>query len=142
MEIETFGRRVLCAGDDLLLSEPADIWNRDQKTFGVRNRTFAVAQLETASLEDLPSDRLDAFRRLVAADFEREGRLLGLLFITDVLRGDSWMTFLEGREVAGVVEQCFGRSEAKPGWTLARGVVSRKKQVVPPLVRALAERRV
>jgi len=141
LELETFGRRVLCAGDDLLLRDPAEIWNRDQKTFGVRNRTFAVAQLETASLEDLPPERLDAFRRHIAADFEREGRLLSLLFITDVLRCDSWMTYREGKEASGVVEQCFGKSEAKPGWILAGGVVSRKKQVVPPLVRALAERK-
>jgi manganese-dependent inorganic pyrophosphatase len=141
LDVETFGRRVLCAGDDLLLTDPALIWNRDQKTFGIRNRTFAVAQLETASLEDLPPERLDAFRAHLAADFDKEERLLSLLFITDVLRGDSWMTWRETPQASGAVEQCFGKAVARPGWILAKGVVSRKKQVVPPLVRALAERR-
>ena len=41
----------------------------------------------------------------------------------------------------GVSAACFGTVEPRKGWTLAKGIVSRKKQIVPHILRALAERR-
>jgi manganese-dependent inorganic pyrophosphatase len=139
--VEQFGREVLVAGDDLLTSDPAEIWNRDRKVFGICNHHFSVAQLETVSLEDLPVDRLAAFRDLVAADFEKSSYLVSLLFLTSVLTGDSWVTCLESERARGVTAACFGAHEPRPGWTLAKGIVSRKKQIAPKLLQALSERR-
>lgn len=139
VEVEEFGREVLRAGDDLLTADPAKIWNRDQKVYSVRNRSFAVAQLETVSLEDLPPERLEAFREQLERDFRMSAHLATLLVLTDVLKGDSWVAACESPLAAGLVSACFGNAHPRPGWTLARGVVSRKKQIVPPLMRALAE---
>jgi manganese-dependent inorganic pyrophosphatase len=136
---EEFGREVLRAGDDLLFADPAKIWKRDQKFFSVRNQAFAVAQLETVSLEELPQDRLEAFQEQLSADFSKGTHLVSLLFLTDVLTGDSWIASRESVLALGVVESCFGTTQPRPGWTLAKGVVSRKKQIVPRLLRALAE---
>ncbi|MGH7378338.1 MAG: DHHA2 domain-containing protein, partial [Candidatus Methylomirabilales bacterium] len=103
--------------------------------------SFAVAQLETVSLADLPAERLRSFRDLLLADFQRGSHLLSLLFLTDVLTGDSWVCSGESAEAAGLAASCFGSVEPSPGWTLARGIVSRKKQIIPALLRALAERK-
>jgi manganese-dependent inorganic pyrophosphatase len=138
---EEFGRDILRAGDDLLTADPAAIWDRDQKTFGIQNHTIAVAQLETVSLEDFPPERLERFRELVAADFAAGSHLASLLFLTDVLSGDSWFTACEAPSVEGVAAACFGTVSPRKGWTLAKAVVSRKKQIVPHILRALAERR-
>jgi manganese-dependent inorganic pyrophosphatase len=139
--LEEFGHEVLRAGDDLLVCEPAKIWKRDQKVFGIRNRTFAVAQLETVALEELTAERLDAFAAEVSKDFEGGSHLLSLLFITDVLRGGSWVTGRESAVAGGVIEACFGAVQPRPGWTSAAGVVSRKRQIIPRLLAALAERK-
>ena len=138
--IQEFGRDVLEAGDDLLTATPSEIWNRDQKVFSIRNRTFAVAQLETVCLDSLTLERLTEFRELLQNDAGKTDHLANLLFITDVLSGDSWVTFCEAPEVKGVVAPCFGTTETRPGWTLAPNIVSRKKQIVPSLLQAFAER--
>lgn len=137
--LQDFGLELLRAGDDLLSADPADIWSRDQKTFSIRNQKFAVAQLETVSLESLPEDRLTAFRRELADDARQHQWLLSLLVVTDVLTGDSWITAVESHTVRGVVKEAFGGEQSRPGWTLARGIVSRKKQVIPRLMQSLAE---
>ena len=139
LDVDEFGLEVLRAGDDLLIAEPGKIWKRDQKVFSIRNRRFAVAQLETVSLESLPPERLDAFRARLAADFESEEYLLSLLFLTDILQGRSWVTACESAAAKGVVKTCFGANEPRPGWTLAQGIVSRKQQIIPRLMQALAE---
>jgi manganese-dependent inorganic pyrophosphatase len=140
VDLEKFGREVLRAGDDLLTADPRKIWNRDQKVFSIRNHTFAVAQLETVELEELPQRCLDSFRGCLEEDFATAPHLISLLFLTNVLTGDSWVTACESPLLAGVVDSCFGVARPRPGWTLAKGVLSRKKQIIPPLIRALAER--
>ena len=40
-----------------------------------------------------------------------------------------------------MIAACFGKEEPHPGWTLAKGIVSRKKQIAPRLLQALAERK-
>ncbi len=137
--VQEFGRRVLEAGDDLLTAEPSEIWSRDQKVFSIRNRTFSVAQLETVSLESIPRERLLEFRNCLENDFEQTDHIANMLFITDVLTGDSWLTHVESSDAEGVVAPCFGREEPSPGWILAEKVVSRKKQIVPRLMKAFAE---
>jgi inorganic pyrophosphatase/exopolyphosphatase len=122
-----------------MTAKPASIWSRDQKVFSIRNQKFAVAQLETVSLESLPEDRLTAFRTAMLADFEQNQWLLSLLVVTDVLTGNSWITAAESGSAKGAVETSFGDRHPCPDWTLAEGVVSRKKQVIPRLMQALAE---
>ncbi|MEM7233734.1 MAG: DHH family phosphoesterase [Planctomycetota bacterium] len=141
LDVADFGIEVLRAGDDLRTSEPAEIWNRDQKVFTVRNHSLAVAQLETVSLQDLPGEKLDAFRNELVNDASRRDWVLSVLFITDVLSGDSWLTFVEKPHAEGAVAQCFGTEVPREGWTLARKTVSRKKQIIPPIVKVLSERR-
>src|SRR5262249_15158863 len=82
VDLERFGLDVLRAGDDLLMSEPASIWSRDQKVFSIRNHTFAVAQLETVALEELTPERLHAFQQLLQEDFARGTHLISLLILT------------------------------------------------------------
>ena len=139
-DLEKFGREVLRAGDDLLTSDPRRIWNRDQKVFSIRNHTFAVAQLETVALEELSPEQLSSFRDCLQEDFRKSTHLISLLFLTNVFAGDSWVTACESPLAAGVVASCFGATHPRSEWTLARGVLSRKKQIIPPLIRALAER--
>lgn len=139
VEPDAFAREILRAGDDLVTADPARIWNRDQKSFGIRNRTFTVAQLETVVLEQLDDSVFAAFERELRADFERGSHLLSALFLTDVLKGSSWVTVCESPVAAGVLARCFGAVEPRKGWILAEGVVSRKKQIVPALMRVLSE---
>ena len=139
VDVETFGTSVLKAGDDLLTAIPAEIWNRDQKVFGIRNYQFAVAQLETVALDDLPDERLEQFRSELRRDFEQNDYLSSLLVVTDVLKRNSWITGIESSAADGSMRSAFGSESPKPGWLEARNIVSRKKQIIPQLMQTFAE---
>lgn len=141
VDLFAFGQEVLRSGDDLMRSTPGDIWNRDQKVFGIRNQRFAVAQLETVSLSDLSDEQLRAFRDELQRDFERNNYLTSLLVVTDVINGDSWITGCESPKVEGTTEMAFGNDSQHPcpGWLQANNIVSRKKQIIPALMRTFAE---
>lgn len=143
---ETFAVDVLKAGDDLHSANPEMIWNRDQKLFSVRNRRYAVAQLETISLDDLPAEKLQLFRRCVEDHFASSDLLCSLLVITDVLKGDSLVTVCESSETGAAVQKTYA-AEAQSAnslpihkhWLPGPGIVSRKKQMIPQLMRCLSE---
>lgn len=139
VDLERFGTEVLVAGDDLVMSEPSTIWNRDQKEFSLQNQNFAVAQLETVSLESLSNDKLEAYQELVDADRTANNRLASLLVLTDVLEGNSWIYSSETKAAAGAVRTVYSGDEPRTGWVEAPGVVSRKKQIVPSVMAALAQ---
>lgn len=142
VDLQTYGHEVLSAADDLKTSDPASIWHRDRKQFSIRNQQLSIAQLETASLESLPEDRLDEFRNLLQRDHESKGNLLSLLVITDVIKRNSWISACEANEAEGITAKTFAsKADAgipPAGWVHAAGVVSRKKQIVPQLMATLA----
>ena len=139
VDLQEFGRGVLLAGDDLMTSEAASIWNRDQKVFGVRNQKFAVAQLETVALHELSEEQFDAFRNELQRDFDSNDYLTSMLVVTDVVNGNSWITGCESQPAKGATEIAFGHESPQPGWVSADNVVSRKKQIVPTLMKTFAE---
>ncbi|MEM7314068.1 MAG: putative manganese-dependent inorganic diphosphatase [Planctomycetota bacterium] len=138
VDLQQFGTDVLVAADDLMSADPNLIWNRDQKQFSIRNQNFSVAQLETASLDRITKDKLQEFEKIIHHDRAKHGRLISLLVLTDVIKRDSWIFCSENEEAEGVTRQAFGDDQPFEGWTQATGVVSRKKQIIPKLVQALA----
>ncbi len=138
VDLQEFGTEVLVAADDLLTADPNHIWNRDQKQFSIRNQNFAVAQLETASLDRIPGDKLAEFESIINSDRMRHARLVSMLVITDVIKRDSWIYCSESDESQGVIRAAFGEDQPVSGWTNAPGIVSRKKQIIPRMMEALA----
>lgn len=152
VDFQEFSLAVLKAGDDLHYAPPSEIWNRDQKIFTVRNHRFAVAQLETVALDELPQERLRTFKEYLETHFSSTDLLCSLLLITDVVRGTSLMTACESPALQGCCSQLFrhlpSTTQVKdrtteghpaPDWWLAPGIVSRKKQVIPSLMKHLSE---
>ena len=139
LDLDQFGVNVLKAGDDLISAQPSEIWNRDQKLFSIRNHQFAVAQLETVALQDLPQPRLDEFRVQLQRDFERNNYLSSVLVVTDVLKRDSWITAFESPGASGAITAAFGNASPVPQWIEAQDIVSRKKQIIPRLMNTFAE---
>ena len=84
--------------------------------------------------------RLQEFEELVQSEHTLSERHLSLLVITDVLGGNSWIHPCEPAGFDGLVREAFSQGQADPcaNWVSAPGVVSRKKQIVPQLIAALA----
>ena len=128
-----FGRAMFEQTSDLAGVAAADIVARDSKDYDAGGgQKLTIAQVETVgqSLEE----RADELRGALDAVRERDGQAVVALMVTDILRKG---TRLYSSGDGGLVERAFGE-RADDGVVELPGVMSRKKQVAPKLLAALA----
>jgi len=114
---------------------PASWWvNRDSKVFTFGETRFSISQVELTDVAEVmpPADDL---RRALLNLVTEHGLTSAFVLLTDILEQSS---ILLAANAAGqaIAERAFGGSFAS-GQLLLPGVMSRKKQVVPPLAAAL-----
>ena len=129
---EDFAMQLLRAGSVLNTMAPADIIRNDFKEFDFGDVRVTVSQINIMdrqlAMEKLPElqKALDEFRK-------RENYDMSLLMVTDVL-GEA-TDLLEAGHRDSVLDLAFGDRDAA-GYYHLPGVLSRKKQVIPPLTEA------
>lgn len=130
--VDSFGRQILEAGAGLATRDPAEIVSTDLKTYEAAGMKFAVAQAEVTDLlqlrEHLPplQQALDELRRQRGLDF-------ALLMVTDVVRGSSRLVLSNPPPILDDLPYPL----QDDGTRHARGVVSRKKQLLPVILSLL-----
>ena len=96
------------------------------------NATVRIAQVNTVDVNDVLTRKAE-LTELMQKNSEKEGYDLFVLLITNILDSNS-TALITGSETAKV-ESAFGVT-VTDGLAELAGVVSRKKQVVPPLTKA------
>jgi manganese-dependent inorganic pyrophosphatase len=127
-----FGREMFENTSDLTRVPAEEIVGRDAKDYEAGGHTLRIAQVETVG-QDL-EERRDELVGALDAVREKEGHALVALMVTDIM-GKSSKLYVSGERPA--VERAFGRGQ-DGGVIDLPGVMSRKKQVVPPLLAALS----
>ncbi len=129
---EIFAQEMFRAGTSLAGRSAKEIFEQDFKTFHFGRHKIGIGQVNVTG-PDLPRE---AIREHMAQVREAGDYSLVLLLATNVLREESEVLAEgEGKEL---LTKAFGVDpEADP--LLLKGVVSRKKQVVPPLALAAEE---
>ncbi len=133
LDATEFGREMFERTSDLTRVAAEDIVARDAKDYDAGGgQTLRIAQVETVGqgLEE----RRDELLRALDAVREREGQSVVALMVTDIM---SKGTQLYASGDRGVLERAFG-DEDHDGVVDLPGVMSRKKQVAPKLLAALA----
>jgi len=122
----------LSAVDDLTVM---DIIKRDYKDFDMGGKKVGVGQIELIDLS-LVEGRVDEIYETMVKMKEEGGYAGVFLMLTDIMKEGTEL--LAVTDYPEVVEKAFGKKlEGKSVWL--DGVMSRKKQVVPPLEKAFAE---
>jgi manganese-dependent inorganic pyrophosphatase len=131
VEPEKFGREMYEAGSDVEDTPTEALLTRDAKDYEISGGIISIAQIETVGrkLDDRIPELLAALRKRR----EREGTVMSALMVTDVL--DHGTTLLVAGD-HGAAERAFG-ADASDGIVELPGVMSRKKEVAPPLLAAL-----
>ncbi|HKH19155.1 MAG TPA: putative manganese-dependent inorganic diphosphatase [Solirubrobacteraceae bacterium] len=133
LDATKFGREMFERTSDLTRVPATDIVARDAKDYDAGGgQTLRIAQVETVgqTLEERGGELL----RALDAVREREGHALVALMVTDIM---SKGTQLYASGDHGVLQRAFG-SDGHDGVIDLPGVMSRKKQVAPKLLAALA----
>ena len=132
LDATEFGREMFENTSDLERVPAEEIVGRDAKDYEAGGHTLRIAQVETVG-QDL-EERRDELVDALDAVREREGHALVALMVTDIM-GKNSKLYVSGERPA--VERAFGRGQ-NGGVIDLPGVMSRKKQVVPPLLAALS----
>jgi manganese-dependent inorganic pyrophosphatase len=133
LDATEFGREMFERTADLRHVSAAEIVKRDVKDYEAGGgQTLRIAQVETVgqTLRDRRAELLEA----LAEVRERDGHAIAALMVTDIMRK---ATTLYAAGDRAPLERAFGRP-ADDGPIELPGVMSRKKQVAPKLLAALA----
>ena len=126
VDINEYGLNLLKAGTDLSDYSAEQLINIDSKPFTTNGIKYQVAQVNTASIEDVMKNKQEIENAIVA--FMKENNIeLFTLLITDIIENNSEVIAL-GRQ--HIVEKAFN-IKLENNHAFLKGVVSRKKQVVP-----------
>jgi len=113
---------------------PRDLLFRDYKDFNMSGKTVGIGQLELVSL-DLVADMKEALYAEVQKVKAEGNRHSVFLMLTDIMQEGTEL--LAATDDASVVQKAFGKAlDGRSVWL--PGVMSRKKEMVPPLEKAMA----
>ena len=132
VDYNTYGLDLLKAGTNLSAKSCEELLDLDAKSFPMGNATVRIAQVNTVDVNDVLTRKAE-LTELMQKNSEKEGYDLFVLLITNILDSNS-TALITGSETAKV-ESAFGVT-GTDGLAELAGVVSRKKQVVPPLTKA------
>lgn len=134
VSIEEFGQEMYKAGTSLVGRTTEEIIYQDFKEFKLGELTFGIGQVETMNSADIAEikDKLVADMTQIK---KNKGFDQVLLMVTDILKeGTELIAVGENLEI---VERVFG-APIENNEVYLPGVMSRKKQVVPPLSKYLS----
>lgn len=134
IEVDSFAKEMFNAGSDLKNKSAEDIFFQDFKKFNVGDISFGAGQITSMNEEDFPEiiAKLKPFMEKERAELGLDG----LYFLITGILSESSDIICCGNGAAELAEDAF-HVEARDGVLHADGVVSRKKQFIPPMVRLL-----
>ena len=134
ISIEEFAREMFKAGSNLKDKSPEEIFYQDYKKFIAEGDIcFGVGQISSMDADELREikERLIPF---MVSECGRHGVSRVYFMLTDIMEQSTELLFYgEGSEEMAV--NAF-KIEPKDGTIYLKGVVSRKKQLIPPLIEA------
>ena len=133
LNIDVYGVEMLKAGTDISDFTPEQVINIDSKLFEQSNKKFRIAQVNTADLDSIFKNQA-YFEKAINDDIEKENLDFYVFAATDIINSNSRIISL-GND-APVVEKAFG-VPVDNHTAMLENVVSRKKQMLPPILNAL-----
>ncbi len=103
--------------------------NTDMKAFSEGKHTFSVSQVEVVGFEEV-GGRLESLVEGLERLRVKNGYLFSALLVTDIVAGDSLFLYAGDSRIGRET----GYPEQQAGVLLAKGVISRKKQLIPQLL--------
>ncbi len=135
VNVEEYGLEMLKAGTALGGKSESELINMDMKIFEVDGSKIGVAQVNTVNEAEL-LERKEKLLVEIDNIINKEGLKFFIFAITNILSNDS-IGIVAGDGNA-VIEKAFNE-KIDNNLIALKGVVSRKKQIIPPLTKAIQE---
>ncbi|MFI8575772.1 manganese-dependent inorganic pyrophosphatase [Rossellomorea aquimaris] len=133
VDAQVYGLEMLKAGANMSTKSVAELVTLDAKEFSMGNAKVEVAQINVVDVNDVFGRQAEV-EAAMETMIKEKGLDLFLLVVTDILENDSTALALGSK--AAEVEKAFNVT-LQNNTALLKGVVSRKKQIVPVLTDAM-----
>ena len=134
VDIETHAKNMFRAGSNFKNKTIKEIFFQDFKKFTAADKDFGVGQISAMGAEELLGikDQIVAYMDTVLTE-----KKLNMVFImlTDILEETTYL-LCAGTGADQVAEEAF-KQEKDGDYYVLKGVVSRKKQIIPPFMSVL-----
>lgn len=134
LDIERFGREMFEAGSVLATEAPEKLVTLDQKRYRENKIDFLVSQVETVGFSTF-WQRAEAIASALEREVAAQSCRFGCLMVSDITAGDTLLLVAGNAEI----KHRISYPEKAGGVFELRGVLSRKKQVLPYLVELLRQ---
>lgn len=133
VDAQVYGLEMLKAGANMSTKTVAELVTLDAKEFSMGTAKVEVAQINVVDLNDVFGRQAEVEAAMETL-IKQKGLDLFLLVVTDILENDSTALALGSK--SGEVEKAFN-VKLENNRALLKGVVSRKKQIVPVLTESI-----
>lgn len=133
VDIQDYGMEMLKAGSGIGDMTPAEIAKNDLKEFQIGDYRIIVSQIsvmDTKEVLDLEPQLIDAMTKIC----EKEGFDMSLVMVTDILEEATYLLYAGSPKT--LIGEAF-KKDASGTHVYLPGVMSRKKQIIPPLSEAV-----
>ena len=125
------------AGSDFDNKTEDEILNQDFKIFHSGNINFGVAQISAMGRQELDKVQERIEPKLDQILGEKQIQMV-FVMLTDILNESTYLIY-RGIDATQIIASAYHCAPAEDG-VMLKGVVSRKKQLIPVLINTMAER--
>lgn len=130
LDIQEYGMKMFKAASSVSGMSVEEIIHSDMKYYKNKESDLAVGQVITLDFDEILARKEEFVAELNNMSLVGNYKI-ALLFVTDIIKNGSYLFFNE--EAKEVIEEAFGLENIEQGVYLDK-VVSRKKQIIPPLL--------
>lgn len=135
---EDLAKRMFAAGSNLRNKTPEQILFQDYKRFNIDGMEIGIGQISSMSKEEL--DSLEKIMKpYLPKARQSQGVSMICIMLTGILEEDSVLLYDGEQPAADRIISAAFHEEAKDGRIYLKGVVSRKKQMVPALTASVEQ---
>lgn len=132
VNIHDYGISMLKAGSNIGDMTPAEIAKYDLKEFQIGDYRVVVSQISVMDTADVLAMKTQLIQSMKAI-CEKEGYDMSLVMVTDIINEGTWLLYTGNPKT--LIGEAF-KQDASGDSIYLPGVMSRKKQIIPPLSEA------
>lgn len=138
VDIENLAHEMFEAGSDFEMKTEEEILNQDFKIFHFNDFAFGVAQVSAMGQSELDKVHARIENLLPTMQLEKKVDMI-LVMLTDIMTESSTLVYC-GEDAEELLKEAFVYSAEDYNSIVVDGMVSRKKQLIPALMKKLTER--
>jgi manganese-dependent inorganic pyrophosphatase len=137
IDIEEFAGEMFRAGSNLKSKSPEEVFYQDFKKFTVSDTNFGVGQINSMDRSELQQIKEKLLPYMEKA-YKEHGVSMLFFMLTSILEESTELIYYGG-DAKEVIEEAFEVEPLDENSYLLKGVVSRKKQLIPAFVGVLQQ---